>query len=467
MDFSTIFKISNVDITEEDLIPASLITSEEAKKEYEQLTGRELMFYSEICQIGEKLGFNPQNIYFLNQNKALSTYYYYDFPVFVDIHHLSEEALEMFQIPEKIIAGTEFYKEKLSNKEYGTVISMVDSKIRILTLKKLYPLIPDEEKYEWFLEVYTFEDYGFQQFTPELMEDAFGRRPQDVKEELKKRLDEITQEEELVIYRAQGTESTPLEKAYSWTLSFNFASKFAGNLGMHGDVFVAKVKKENVIDYITNRKEDEILVRPEHVYDIQNMQMVKPEEEMDNLGMLGYLSDYHRYLNELHPDLFFNPYGIHGMKHTERVLLHVQSLCLELEVDDLDTIILSIAALYHDIGRKNDDIDPYHGEESWKKLIALGLIDTFEEKYEIYEDEIQILKFIIENHCLNDELVWSNLEKLTFYRSKEEVKFLMKVFKDADGLDRVRIGDLDTKYLRFEESKRRYLFAKQIFREIR
>ena len=45
---------------------------------------------------------------------------------------------------------------------------------------------------------------------------------------------------------------------------------------------------------------------------------------------------------------------------------------------------------------------------------------------------------------------------------RDEVQFLLQYFKDADGLDRVRLGDLNTKYLRTETAKRMTLVAQQI-----
>ena len=42
---------------------------------------------------------------------------------------------------------------------------------------------------------------------------------------------------------------------------------------------------------------------------------------------------------------------------------------------------------------------------------------------------------------------------------------LASLLKDADGLDRVRLGDLDPRYLRHEESKTMVPFAERLFVE--
>jgi hypothetical protein len=43
----------------------------------------------------------------------------------------------------------------------------------------------------------------------------------------------------------------------------------------------------------------------------------------------------------------------------------------------------------------------------------------------------------------------------------------LKLFKDSDGLDRVRINDLDVEYLRYPVSRELVSFAEYLLREIR
>ena len=40
---------------------------------------------------------------------------------------------------------------------------------------------------------------------------------------------------------------------------------------------------------------------------------------------------------------------------------------------------------------------------------------------------------------------------------------LTALLKDADGLDRVRLGDLDPRYLRFKEARAMVAFAEELF----
>ncbi len=134
------------------------------------------------------------------------------------------------------------------------------------------------------------------------------------------------------------------------------------------------------------------------------------------------------------------PVGMHGIEHSFKVYLLIQKLC-EIElIGEPERIQLEFCAFFHDIGRVNDLVDDTHGIKSFKKLkkyIFFGL-KKFNNSF---------VQYIIENHCLNDKKAIDNSihYQLTNY---ERAKFLILLFKDADSLDRFRLGDFDKKYLR-------------------
>ena len=67
----------------------------------------------------------------------------------------------------------------------------------------------------------------------------------------------------LVVYRGAGTESTAIEKAISWTLDKTTAVGFANNWGhakVSGVIFTAQIKYRNIVDYLSGRNEQEILL---------------------------------------------------------------------------------------------------------------------------------------------------------------------------------------------------------------
>lgn len=169
-----------------------------------------------------------------------------------------------------------------------------------------------------------------------------------------------------------------------------------------------------------------------------------------------------KFIDKIKGDMFVNPYGIHGIKHTQRVLILLDKI-IQIEGLNLrDSNILGYAGLYHDIGRTNDNIDIIHGIRSFKRLSHRGSLSKIKE---LNTEDIEILKFIIEQHCFKDENAKVNINDYNI-TDKESALKLYYIFKDADGLDRVRIGDLDVKYLRCNSSKTLVEEAKKLFIKI-
>lgn len=159
--------------------------------------------------------------------------------------------------------------------------------------------------------------------------------------------------------------------------------------------------------------------------------------------------------SKLEPSLFFDPWGIHGLFHAKRVLFLVIVLSDLNNLSSKDDInILVNAALYHDIGRTDNGVCYEHGAKSIKKIEDLKLIQLS------LEDE-KILKYIIKNHCINDSVCIRNVEDYKIENRDRAIK-LLKIFKDCDNLDRVRLGDLDTNYLRNKYSLKLVKVAQQL-----
>jgi len=117
------------------------------------------------------------------------------------------------------------------------------------------------------------------------------------------------------------------------------------------------------------------------------------------------------------------------------------------------------ASLYHDIGRTHDGVCYEHGRNSIQKALRLELIGGK------VNEESEILRYVIVNHCLHDFKAES-LDKYLIDNRERAVE-LLKLFKDSDGLDRVRIGDLDVKYLRYPVSGELVPFAEYLLKEIK
>lgn len=171
-----------------------------------------------------------------------------------------------------------------------------------------------------------------------------------------------------------------------------------------------------------------------------SLQVLLPE-----LHAAGIIQLYQKYVcrERLQPltGFFHDPHGIHGLGHTKRVLLLSLVLSYLNKLGQQDREILIYSSLYHDIGRTNDGICEIHGKQSIIKIKNFGLGNDWG------PEDKKIIFFLIENHCISDSKALQRLDKDTAVDS-ERVRYLFEIFKDSDALDRWRINDLDTRYLR-------------------
>lgn len=149
---------------------------------------------------------------------------------------------------------------------------------------------------------------------------------------------------------------------------------------------------------------------------------------------------------------------LHGIGHIERTMLH-GAMCAWVEELSLeDTHLLLLMCAYHDTGRVNDLVDPLHGYRSSLNIERITGLSG---------DDLRIVKAGVEAHSLDD---WwmdaviakhfpSNLWRKPVFARAEK---LAKMLKDADGLDRVRINDLDPNRLRWTDSRARVDFAQYL-----
>jgi HD superfamily phosphodiesterase len=126
----------------------------------------------------------------------------------------------------------------------------------------------------------------------------------------------------------------------------------------------------------------------------------------------------------------------HSLLHAAKVCLFSVLIGERLGLDEVDLLSLMSAAIFHDIGRVNNTDDAGHGDRSVKKLKG----------YKI--DIPETVEAIIRLHSRGD--------------SKARDNYLVKIFKDADALDRARTNDLDESYLRFSETKDYIGFAWEV-----
>jgi hypothetical protein len=133
-----------------------------------------------------------------------------------------------------------------------------------------------------------------------------------------------------------------------------------------------------------------------------------------------------------------NPFGIHGISHAARVFVWANVIGVRLRErgEDLNLEALRWAAILHDVGRLSDGWDTGHGARSaeWTTSHRNSLPVTFPDEF------ADIVRYCCTWHETSDTAIPVMTAEL-------------KCLKDADGLDRVRIDDLNPGYLRSEPAR--------------
>ena len=133
-----------------------------------------------------------------------------------------------------------------------------------------------------------------------------------------------------------------------------------------------------------------------------------------------------------------NPHGIHGIGHAARVLVWADSIGRQLQAEG---ILLSLeavrwTAVLHDAGRLSDGWDTGHGARSadW----VLQNRDNL--PFTLPDDLFERVLLCCRSHETSDQDISVMTPELM-------------CIKDADGLDRVRINDLNPSFLRTETAR--------------
>jgi len=161
----------------------------------------------------------------------------------------------------------------------------------------------------------------------------------------------------------------------------------------------------------------------------------------------------------LEPWWFERPSSIHGLSHTRRVLIHAHAIAAVTGLDPGEFEALVRAVSWHDIGRTHDGCDREHGAKSAARLRSLGLDRGIDGQV------LARVLFTIELHSTYDEAA---VERAAALPAADRDSFLRVhwVLKDADGLDRVRIDDLDPAQLRHPVARKRVDLAWQLLHDL-
>jgi hypothetical protein len=153
------------------------------------------------------------------------------------------------------------------------------------------------------------------------------------------------------------------------------------------------------------------------------------------------------------PELFTHPSMLHGQAHVARVLVHAFRL-LDATGWSEEAPRLWAAVYLHDIARTHDGGCFRHGRDAMTKFETLPLLRGLFAQGGVRGTDYGVIRTAVTYHSLPDELQRDHAH----WR-------LTSLLKDADGLDRVRLGDLDPRYLRNPQARAMTGFAQALFEQ--
>lgn len=440
------------DISFADIICQNDIITDEDKNRYRQthyaLSLTKSEFQEKFPNIQpERIWYTPSFstgcIYYNKESLAVSVFHIEAFTLMAGKNFSIERYERIFKRCEEEVASKDFRRSLMSlpdrmRLEYFTML-----------LKK-YGVFPG--LYELFFDSYTQSDYGFHGLDNQTLQTILASKTQEDNRKTEAAIKELP--EVITIYRGGNSASTPWKEAYSWTLDINVANFFAARRGKEtGYIAEATVPKTAIIEAFFDddgRHEQEIIVHPDNITFVCET----PVHGLDFLEeVLPQVSPiYLSYLEAMKHLRFAQESDIHGKEHQARVLLLTQIIAHMVDLPLRDRKLLAEAAIFHDTRRTNDDEDPAHGEAArsyyWRTVNKPN----------------PIVEFLCKYHCLPDNEGYGAIANIaTLKRDKERVTRLYRIFKDADGLDRIRLGgidQLDLNQLRMKCSKELTLVAR-------
>jgi hypothetical protein len=150
------------------------------------------------------------------------------------------------------------------------------------------------------------------------------------------------------------------------------------------------------------------------------------------------------------PELFLHKSTIHGQAHVARVLVHAFRLIAATGLVD-ETVRLWASVYLHDIARRHDGHCPHHGADAWARLASLDGVRELFARAGVRPEDYPDIETAVSLHSHGEAKSGAHDARLT------------KLLKDADGLDRVRLGDLDPDYLRHPEARGMIRFAQRLY----
>lgn len=143
-----------------------------------------------------------------------------------------------------------------------------------------------------------------------------------------------------------------------------------------------------------------------------------------------------------------NPYGIHGVAHIARVQVWADRLAATVAGPGaLRLPELRWAAACHDVGRHDDGIDPEHGDRSAGWVLA----NLAAARPDLTNGvDLEFVAELCRWHQPSDQ-------------EAARMTLELMILKDADALDRARLGDLDPNRLRLGRTRAFVAAAERLY----
>lgn len=403
----------------------------------------------------------PEMVYF-SKSFSVSSFYFNQETLAACVLHIGFFALDGGEkYVEQAMRAVKAREAEVAAGDYlGSVLSLSDG-LRMGYFQRLVEKrgTLGGKLYSTFFDVYLTSDYGFRSIPTELIESIIASKPEEAKTKTQKQIEALP--DPVTIYRGGNTSSTPYEQAWSWSPDINTAHFFAARHG-NGPGYVVKgtVRKEDILEaFLDDTSEPELIVRPKDVK-IQEVTTLRGLDELVELTKL-IRTDYQRYSAELDRLKFQMDSDLHNSLHTKRVLFLCLIMAELLQLPHADIEALAWAALYHDTRRFNDAEEPGHG-----KRAALYYRNNCPGSYD------KVTNLIIHYHSLDDQKGYEAIAReIQGQEARERATKLYNIFKDADALDRLRLGgglrEIDVRMLRNPVAQELTLAARLIYGQIK
>jgi len=152
------------------------------------------------------------------------------------------------------------------------------------------------------------------------------------------------------------------------------------------------------------------------------------------------------------PELFLHRSTLHGQAHVGRVMIHALRLVEATGFTEC-ACPLWTAVYLHDIARVHDGRSKGHGADAWARLATLPEVRALFARGGVRGEDMPSIQAAVTLHSRGEADPGAAHRRLT------------DLIKDADGLDRVRLGDLRPEYLRTPQARTMVAFAERLYEE--